>query len=322
MNDRLAIARPPAVFLMGPTASGKTALALALQALFPFEIISVDAAQVYRGMDIGTAKPSREELARAPHRLIDIRDPAEPYSAAQFRVDALREMQEITQRGRIPLLVGGTMFYFRALAQGLAEAPSADAGIRTQLTAEAAQIGWPAMHARLRAHDPETAARVHPHDAQRIQRALEILMLAQQPPSQLNQKKPSDLFPYGLIKIALSPGDRSRLHSRIAKRFQTMLNQGLVAEVEMLFHRGDLSLQLPSMRTVGYRQVWLYLTGKINYCEMVERGIAATRQLAKRQLTWLRSDKELHWLETDDGNLVKTGASFIRQNLVGKSIIS
>jgi tRNA dimethylallyltransferase len=320
--NRPVIARPPAVFLMGPTASGKTALALALHELFPFEIISVDAAQVYRGMDIGTAKPSREELARAPHRLIDIRDPSEPYSAAQFRIDAMREMQEITQRGRIPLLVGGTMFYFRALARGLVEAPSADAGIRAQLAAEAAHIGWPALHARLRVHDPKTAARVHPNDAQRVQRALEIFMLSQQPPSQLNQQKPSDLLPYRLLKIALSPSDRSQLHGRIAKRFQTMLNKGLVAEVEMLFRRGDLSLQLPSMRTVGYRQVWLYLSGEINYYGMVERGIAATRQLAKRQLTWLRSDKELHWLETDDGNLVKASAAFIQQNLLGKSIIN
>jgi tRNA dimethylallyltransferase len=307
---------------MGPTASGKTALALALHERFPFEIISVDAAQVYRGMDIGTAKPSREQLAKAPHRLIDIRDPSEPYSAAQFCVDALREMREITQQGRVPLLVGGTMFYFRALARGLTEAPSADAGIRAQLTAEAAQIGWPALHARLRVHDPEAAARVHPNDAQRIQRALEIFMLAQQPQSQLNKKKLSDFFPYRLIKVALSPSDRSRLHRRIAERFQTMLNQGLVAEVEALFRRGDLSLQLPSMRTVGYRQVWLYLTGEINYYEMVDRGVAATRQLAKRQLTWLRSDKELHWLPTDDNhNLVESGASFIQQNLIGKGII-
>ncbi len=320
MDERLTTGLPPAIFLMGPTAAGKTALALALRELLPVEIISVDAAQVYRGMDIGTAKPTLEERRRAPHRLIDIRDPAEAYSAAQFRADALREMREITAHGRIPLLVGGTLFYFHALQRGLAEAPSADAGIRAQLTAEAAKIGWPALHARLRARDPETAARIHPNDAQRVQRALEILMLAPQPPSLL-KKKPSDLFPYRVIKIALSPGDRSQLHRRIAERFQMMLNKGLVAEVEVLFRRGDLSLQMPSMRTVGYRQVWVYLTEDINYYEMVERGVAATRQLAKRQLTWLRSDKELHWFETDDPNLVKSGASFIQQNLASKILL-
>lgn len=280
---------PPAIFLMGPTAAGKTALALALHERLPVEIISVDASQVYRGMDIGTAKPTPEELARAPHRLIDIRDPAETYSAAEFRNEALREMEAITRAGKIPLLVGGTMFYFHALEFGLSPLPSADPEVRARLTEEAARLGWPALYARLAAADPETAASLHPHDAQRIQRALEILALTGEPPSRRVQAAPPLPPAYRFVKLALVPADRAVLHERIARRFRGMLERGFIAEVERLYRRGDLTLQLPSVRTVGYRQAWEYLTGTISYNEMVNRAIVATRRLAKRQLTWLRS---------------------------------
>lgn len=313
---------PPAIFLMGPTASGKTALALALHGQLPVDIISVDAAQVYRGMDIGTAKPNPEELQRAPHRLIDIRDPAETYSAAEFRADALREMTEIVQNGRIPLLVGGTMFYFRALERGLAPLPSAHAGVRAALTEEAQRVGWPALHRRLAGADPETAARIDPHDSQRIQRALEILELTGEALSRINRRQPAVEFPFRPIKIALAPGDRASLHQRIAARFHTMLAQGLVAEVEGLHARGDLSLELPSMRTVGYRQVWRYLTKSINYIEMVEQAVAATRQLAKRQLTWLRADPQARWLESTDTQLVENSVRFVQHKLEQRDIIS
>jgi tRNA dimethylallyltransferase len=282
---------------MGPTASGKTALALALHARLPVEIVSVDSSQVYRGLDIGTAKPTPAEQALAPHRLIDIRDPAETYSAAQFRADALREIAVITRAGRIPLLVGGTMFYFRALEYGLAPLPSADPAVRAQLTQQALAQGWPALHARLEARDPVSAARIDPNDAQRIQRALEIIELSGETPSVLNRAQRVD-FPYRAIKLALCPAERARLHDQIGQRFDRMLERGLVAEVEALYRRGDLDLQLPSIRTVGYRQIWLYLTGKLNYSEMVAQAKAATRQLAKRQLTWLRHYPELIWLDS------------------------
>ncbi len=278
-----------AIFLMGPTASGKTALALALHERLPVEIISVDAAQVYRGMDIGTAKPSAEELVRAPHRLIDIRDPAQTYSAADFCSDARREMDAITRAGRIPLLVGGTMFYFRALELGLSALPRADAALRARLREEARELGWPALHARLAAHDPAAAARISPNDQQRIQRALEIIELTGRSPSELAAHRPRAALPYRVTRIALLPGDRAELGERIARRFAHMLKRGLVAEVEKLLQRRDLHLETPSMRTVGYRQVGEYLTGVVKYSEMCERVVFATRQLAKRQLTWLRS---------------------------------
>ncbi len=280
--------RPVAICLMGATATGKSALALALHDALPVEIISVDSSQVYRGMDIGTAKPTPQEQARAPHRLIDIRDPSEAYSAADFCTDALREMEAVRQAGRIPLLVGGTMFYFHALEFGLSPLPSADPELRARLAGEAARIGWPAMHAQLAEIDPLTAGRIHPNDAQRIQRALEIYELTGQTPSRLNESAPqTERWRY--VKIALQVPDRSLLHERIAARFRNMLEQGLVEEVEALYRRGDLSPVLPSIRTVGYRQAWDYLTNKINYSQMSEAAIAATRQLAKRQLTWLRS---------------------------------
>jgi tRNA dimethylallyltransferase len=280
--------RPLAICLMGPTASGKTAVALALHDALPVEIVSVDSSQVYRGMDIGTAKPTAEERARAPHRLIDLRDPVESYSAAQFCDDAQAALQEIVQAGKIPLLVGGTMFYFHALEYGLSALPSADPQVRAQLSAEAQRLGWPALHARLAALDAPTAGRIEPNDAQRIQRALEIHTITGRAPSELAAAAPRARSPYRFVKVALWPSDRALLHARIAARFQIMLQCGLIAEVEGLRARGDLHAGLPSMRTVGYRQAWSYLTNEVNYNQMVERAIAATRQLAKRQLTWLR----------------------------------
>jgi len=279
---------PTAILLMGPTASGKTQLALQLHDELPVDIVSVDAAQVYRGMDIGTAKPTPAEQARAPHRLIDIRDPAETYSAAEFCVDALREMDEIVRRGRIPLLVGGTMFYFRALEVGLSQLPSADPTVRAQLQAEGERLGWPALHARLALRDPETAARFSVNDSQRIQRALEIIELTGATPSALNRREPPAPAPYDFVHLALIPPDRAWLHERIARRFSAMLELGLLGEVETLYRRGDLRAALPSLRTVGYRQAWDYLTGRVTYNQMTEQAVAATRQLAKRQLTWLR----------------------------------
>jgi tRNA dimethylallyltransferase len=287
---------PVAVFLMGPTAAGKTALALELHDRFGCEIISVDAAQVYRGMDVGTAKPSAEELARAPHRLIDIRDPAAGYSAAQFREDALREMETVTRAGRTPLLVGGTMFYFRALERGLSPLPQADPAIRRRLAEEAALQGWPALHARLRRADTRAAARIDPNDAQRIQRALEIVEITGRGPSEAPRSGAAPL-PYRVVKLALAPADRGVLHRRIEARLRAMLDSGLVGEVEGLRARGDLSAALPAMRTVGYRQVWQYLEGEIGYSDMVERAIFATRQLAKRQLTWLRAEGGVVWFD-------------------------
>jgi tRNA dimethylallyltransferase len=284
---------PPAIFLMGPTASGKTTLAVELVRRFPLEIISVDSALVYRGMDIGTAKPDADLLARAPHRLIDIRDPAEGYSAAEFRADALVEMADITAQGRIPLLVGGTFLYFRALEAGLSELPAADPLVRARLEAEAGQVGLEGMHARLAAVDPEAARRIHANDPQRIQRALEVYELTGRPISDLHKQKQMDMFPYRLLKLALVPADRGALHEQIGRRFEQMLAAGLLDEVRRLFSRGDLAADLPAMRAVGYRQVWACLAGETGYDEMVEQAIVATRQYAKRQLTWLRSETGL-----------------------------
>lgn len=286
---------PPAIFLMGPTASGKTDLALELVERLPCEIISVDSALVYRGMDIGTAKPDAATLARAPHRLIDILDPAESYSAAQFRSDALREMAGISAAGRIPLLVGGTGLYFRALRRGLSDLPAADPAVRARLEAEAAALGWAALHERLQSIDPAAAARIHPNDPQRLQRALEVYELTGQPLSMLQGRAPEPL-PYCVIPIALAI-DRELLHQRIHERFYRMLELGFITEVEGLFRRGDLRPDMPSMRCVGYRQVWRYLAGTIDRDAMISEATTATRQLAKRQLTWLRSETDTHWLE-------------------------
>jgi tRNA dimethylallyltransferase len=293
---------PPAIFLMGPTAAGKTRLALALHAALPLEIISVDAAQVYRGLDIGTAKPTREERARAPHRLIDICDASESYSAANFCVDALAAMQEATAAGRIPLLVGGTMFYFRALEYGLPELPAADPKVRAGLLEEAAERGWTAMHKKLAERDPARAARVHPNDPQRILRALEIIALTGHPASTYGTLGGNRL-PYEVIKIALCPQDRAWLHARIAERFRNMLDEGFMDEAQALFARQDLSPEHPAMRTVGYRQAGLYLSGKINYDGFCEQAMAATRQLAKRQYTWMRADADLQRLDSSAQNL-------------------
>ncbi|SIT42728.1 delta(2)-isopentenylpyrophosphate tRNA-adenosine transferase [Paraburkholderia ribeironis] len=285
----------PIPCLLGPTASGKTAAALALAATRPVEIISVDSALVYREMDIGTAKPTAAERAVAPHHLIDIVDPADAYSAAQFRADTLRLIGEIHARGRLPLLVGGTMLYYKALTQGLNDLPAADANLRASLDADAAREGWPAMHARLAAVDPVTAARLAPNDSQRIQRALEVFMLTGQAMSALlaaPTRQDAAAAAWRFVPIALEPSDRGVLHARIEQRFDAMLASGFVDEVVKLRERGDLSPEMPSMRCVGYRQVWEYLDGAVDYPTMRDKGIFATRQLCKRQLTWLRSMTE------------------------------
>ncbi len=278
---------------MGPTASGKTDLAIFLAEHFPVDIISVDSAMVYRGLDIGSAKPSKEELAKAPHRLIDVVDPLDAYSAARFREDALKEMASIIAAGRIPLLVGGTMLYFRALLEGLSELPSSDEATRKKIEQQAKEMGWKKMHQRLAEVDAEAAERIHPNDPQRISRALEVYEMSGKPMSQLQKEQKAEPLPYKLLKLALIPSDRALLHQRIEKRFALMLEHGLVEEVKALQERGDLHPDLPAIRAVGYRQVWDYLDGRIDYTEMQERGVIATRQLAKRQFTWLRSEKDL-----------------------------
>ena len=287
---------PLAVAIMGPTASGKTAAALAIAARIPAEIISVDSALVYRGMDIGTAKPSAEELASVPHHLIDIIEPTEAYSVAQFRADTLRLVAEISARGKLALLVGGTMMYFKGMTEGLDDLPVADPALRAEIEAEAAQVGWPAMHEKLRTLDATTAERLKPNDAQRINRALEIIASTGKPMSLLLLGRPRLALPFELMSFALEPSDRAVLHGRIATRFDQMLgrsdDEGIVAEVARLRARGDLNPSLPSMRCVGYRQSWDYLDGKIDRAELRETGIIATRQLAKRQLTWLRAMPE------------------------------
>ena len=288
--------KPMAVAIMGPTASGKTAAALAIAKTRPVEIISVDSALVYRGMDIGTAKPSPEELASVPHHLIDIIDPLEAYSVMQFREDAIRLVDEIAARGALPLLVGGTMMYFKGLTESLDDLPTADQAVRAGIEEEAARIGWPAMHARLATLDPVTAERLKPNDAQRINRALEIIRLTGKPMSALLGLREKPELPFELVSFALEPSDRAVLHGRIALRFDQMLgtrdDEGLVAEVARLRARGDLTPALPSIRCVGYRQTWDYLDGKIDRAELRELGIIATRQLAKRQITWLRAMPE------------------------------
>ena len=301
---------PPAIFLMGPTAAGKTDLAIELTKVLPCELISVDSALVYRGMDIGTAKPSKQLLAEFPHRLIDILDPAEAYSAADFRRDALQAMAEITARGKIPLLVGGTMLYYKALIDGLADMPAADPQVRAQIEEEAARLGWQALHEQLAAIDPESAARIHPNDPQRLSRALEVYRVSGQSMTALRQRQSAQSteaaasglqqLPYTVANLAIAPANRQVLHRRIEQRFTLMLEQGFIDEVVALRARSDLHAGLPSIRAVGYRQVWDYLDGKLTSAEMQERGIIATRQLAKRQFTWLRSWTDLHWLDSLD----------------------
>ncbi len=280
---------PPAIFLMGPTASGKTGVAVELAQHLPVELISVDSALVYRDMNIGTAKPDAATLARAPHHLIDIIAPTEAYSAAAFRHDALRLMHDITQRGRIPLLVGGTMLYFKALREGLSDLPQADPAVRATLVAEIAQQGIEHLHQQLAQADAETAARLKPTDTQRIQRAMEIYRITGQPMSALIAQQQSSKLPYRIIPIALVPSDRTQLHARITIRYKTMLEHGLVNELRALRDKYPLHANMTSMRCVGYRQAWQYMEGEINEAQLLEAGLAATRQLAKRQLTWLRS---------------------------------
>jgi len=297
--------RPPAIFLMGATATGKTALACALAERFPFELISVDSALVYRGLDIGTAKPDAAVLARHPHRLIDIRDPAEPYSAADFRRDARAAMEEITRAGRIPLLVGGTGLYFRALAQGLSDLPEASPAVRARIAADAERLGWTALHARLAELDPAAAARIQPGDPQRIQRALEIIELTGRPVSEQIGGMP-ERFPWRVLKLALIPKDRSELHARIARRFDAMLAAGFMDEVRALYRRGDPNATLPALRAVGYRQAWEHLEGASDAPTFRERSIFATRQLAKRQITWLRGELDALCFDPDEARPEET----------------
>jgi tRNA dimethylallyltransferase len=302
---------------MGPTATGKTDLAIQLAERYPFEIISVDSAMVYRGMDIGTAKPDAGIQRRYPHGLIDIRDPAETYSASEFCSDAGRLMQKISAKGNIPLLVGGTMLYFKALKDGLARLPSADPQVRSRITRLAESEGWAAVHNELERVDPDSAARIHPNDPQRLQRALEIFAVSGRTMTELHKEQGENgRLAYNLCQIALLPADRENLHERIANRFSEMLVCGLIDEVESLYARSDIRRHLPSMRAVGYRQVWAYLEGKLDYDEMHERGIIATRQLAKRQLTWLRSWPDLHRIEFEQEGAADRALKILNKNCI------
>lgn len=300
------------VFVLGPTASGKTGLAVELVRRLNAEIVSVDSAMVYRGMDIGTAKPDAETLARAPHALIDIRDPAEPYSAAEFRRDALAEIQRIQAAGRLPLLTGGTSLYFRALEHGLSQMPGRDSAIRQRLQDEADRAGWSALHERLAALDAATAERIHPNDAQRIQRALEVHELTGVAPSVLHARSNENRLPWPICKLVVAPGSRGILHERIATRFHAMLAQDVESEVEKLFRRPDLNSSLPAVRAVGYRQLWQVRAGHISRDEGVQRAIFASRQLAKRQLTWLRSLRDACWFDSDTAELEEKAATRVR----------
>jgi tRNA dimethylallyltransferase len=305
--------RPLAIFLMGPTASGKTALACALADRFPVGLVSVDSALVYRGLDIGSAKPDAATLARYPHALVDIRDPAQPYSAADFCEDAVAAMERITGEGRLPLLVGGTGLYFRALQRGLSDLPDADPALRERLAAEAASIGWAAMHARMARLDPVAGARIRPADAQRIQRALEVMELSGRPLTELQQGGPVRRFPWRVLKLALLPVDRKPLHERIAQRFDAMLAEGFLDEVRRLKARGDLHADLPAIRAVGYRQAWEHLDGQGDATDFRNRGIYATRQLAKRQITWLRSELDARTFDPDRGDPLPEAVRAVEQ---------
>ena len=306
----------PSIWLMGPTAAGKTDLAVELVQRCNCEIVSVDSALIYKGMDIGTAKPDTEVLKKAPHRLIDICDPSESYSAAEFRQDALNEMTEIRNAGKVPLLVGGTMMYYKVLKEGIANLPEADEIVRQKLLEEANQYGWQVLHDRLREIDPVSAERIHPNDPQRLQRALEVYELTGKTLTALWAEQKQDVqcnFPYRVQSLAVAPEERKVLHDRIEKRFRIMLEQGFLDEVKSLKDRGDLHLNMPSMRSVGYRQVWQYLDGDYDYDEMVDRGIFATRQLAKRQITWLRSWQDLEWLDSLNPALIPQTVTGVKE---------
>lgn len=306
---------PSAILLMGPTASGKTAAALHLADVLPVELISVDSALVFRDMDIGTAKPDKATLARYPHRLVDVISPEEAYSAARFREEALAAMEEITARGKVPLLVGGTMLYYKALREGLSDLPQADPALRAELEARAATYGWPAMHAELAKLDPVTAARLHPTDSQRVSRALEICELSGRPMSELLAAQQREPLPWNLLPLALAPSDRAVLHQRIAERFAQMLAAGFMDEMEMLRAKYRLDAGLPSMRCVGYRQAWEVLEGEAPTAELLDRGIFATRQLAKRQITWLRADPTAEVFDCLAPNLVPQVEAQVRRFL-------
>jgi tRNA dimethylallyltransferase len=293
---------PPAILLMGPTASGKTALAFEVARRFPVDIVSVDSAQVFIDMNIGTAKPDAATLSEFPHRLIDLITPEQRYSAARFRDDALREMAAISAAGRVPLLVGGTMLYFKALREGLADLPQADAELRAAIDAEAAARGWPALHAELARLDPETASRLATNDAQRIQRALEVVRVTGRPMAESFARQKDVCLPYRTLSLSLAPSDRGALHRRIAERFDAMIKAGLVEEVQALRHKYRLDAGLPSMRCVGYRQAWAMLEGEMPTTELRDRGIFATRQFAKRQITWLRATPGVTALDSLDGD--------------------
>ncbi|OIQ24168.1 tRNA (adenosine(37)-N6)-dimethylallyltransferase MiaA [uncultured Vibrio sp.] len=295
MNDKL----PLALFLMGPTASGKTDLAIRLRQKFPVEIISVDSALIYKDMDIGTAKPDDSELALAPHRLIDILDPSEAYSAADFRRDALAEMNRIVSAGKIPLLVGGTMLYYKALLEGLSPLPAANPEIRKEIEQQAAESGWQALHDQLREIDPVSATRIHPNDPQRLSRALEVYRISGKTLTELTEIKGESL-PFRVKQFAIAPKERAELHRRIELRFNNMMEAGFEEEMKALYARDDLHPELPSIRCVGYRQMWDYLDGNCTKEEATFRGICATRQLAKRQITWLRSWDDLTWLDSEN----------------------
>lgn len=307
---------PPAVFLMGPTCSGKTTIALELAQNLPCEIISVDSGQIYRHMDIGTAKPDAATLKRVPHHLINIIEPTERFSAGQFRENALRLMAEISARDRVPLLVGGTMLYFKTLREGLSELPPADPAIRAVIDAMAERAGWPALHAELTRLDPVTAARLERTDSQRIQRALEVCYLTGQPMSRVLRQTEITALPYRSISIALMPDDRAALHKRIAERFNGMLTSGLIEEAKWLRSNYALQRSMPSMRCVGYRQVWQYLDQEFGYQDLAERGIAATRQLAKRQMTWLRSMPNVESIDCFSARLPQKVLARVEQTLM------
>ena len=305
----------PIVILTGPTGAGKSDWAMRLARDVPLEIISVDSAQVYRGLDIGTAKPTHEERERVPHHLIDIRDPSESYSAGQFVADAKRLIAEIRGRDRMPLLVGGTMLYFRTLLQGIADLPQGSAELRQSIDERGAREGWPALHAELARLDPESAARIHPNDPQRIQRALEVFQLTQRPLSELQRFTQSALDEPISLRWAIAPAERSHLHARIERRFRSMMSQGFLDEVTRLYVRRDLTECHPAIRAVGYRQLWAYLSGQTSLDEAISRSIAATRQLAKRQLTWLRSDKKIRWLDSQATDVYERWNCDLRREL-------